>query len=573
MKKYIIFLCIFFYFFLASVYVTYPLVLHLTDSVTDLGDSLLITWILNWDIHALTKNVLKIFDANIYFPYSNSLAFSDTFFTAAFIAFIPTLLLREPAVAFNVTILFSFTTLGFFTYVLVRFITKHHMGGVISGTLVAFSTYTLDKTVHLQVLGIEWIPLCLFFFLLYVKNRKFRFFFATCGMFILQVFNSFLPGYFLLLCFLFLIVCLRINLKSYFWHKQIILSLCITIIAIIIVASPYIVVSHTYKYVRDIRDAIHFANRPEYFFYAFGKTRLDTFLKTTFYRTPQALVYNGYLGMMLIVAGSLSIWRFIFNCRKKDHIALSFLLIAVSSFVISLGPAFQWGGHVIKSPFIIPLPYAVLYYVIPGMQGFRNSARWEMLTVFALSVFVGIIATEVLRGRSSLLKFLVTVGIYLGVLGEYSFPAHLQTIPTFSQFPPVYAYISSHKYEAMIELPIYNWNMAPYANKEFMRMYYSTRHFFPMVNGASGFSPPQWQKTVINIAETFPDTKTISWMKKNNIRYIILHEDDYSEMEDGKKHGMPFIGKHLKTVQSQLKNYPSIILVKHIASDYVYRLE
>ena len=68
---------IFLYFCLGTIFFTYPLIFNLTTKIRGLYDELLITWVINWVIHALTTNPLNLFQANIFYPYKNTLAYSD----------------------------------------------------------------------------------------------------------------------------------------------------------------------------------------------------------------------------------------------------------------------------------------------------------------------------------------------------------------------------------------------------------------------------------------------------------------------------------------------------------------
>ena len=57
---------------------TYPQVLHLRDGVHDDGDPLMVTWVLAWVAHQLPRAPAHLFDANIFYPERNTLAFSET---------------------------------------------------------------------------------------------------------------------------------------------------------------------------------------------------------------------------------------------------------------------------------------------------------------------------------------------------------------------------------------------------------------------------------------------------------------------------------------------------------------
>jgi len=67
-----------------AIIMTYPLCLNLAESLPgDIGDPLLNTWILAWDGHALMQNPAGLFDANIFFPRPNTLAYSEHMLSTA----------------------------------------------------------------------------------------------------------------------------------------------------------------------------------------------------------------------------------------------------------------------------------------------------------------------------------------------------------------------------------------------------------------------------------------------------------------------------------------------------------
>ena len=54
--------------------------------VADLPDTHLYIWTLAWNTHAFLHQPLNIFDANIYYPYANTLAYSENLIGSAFFA-------------------------------------------------------------------------------------------------------------------------------------------------------------------------------------------------------------------------------------------------------------------------------------------------------------------------------------------------------------------------------------------------------------------------------------------------------------------------------------------------------
>jgi len=191
-----------FIFIFASIYITFPLIFHMTNFV---NGELVIAWIMNWNIHAITQLILTLpagrqvfFDGNIFYPYHNTLAYSDLHLVSSIISIPFFLIFRQPMLPSNITFITSLILLGFFTHLLTIFITKNFFASVMSGILIIFSPVLLDKRYHLQILAIEWIPLSILFFLQYVKLKKYKYFMFSLLFFIIQTYNSFMAGYFIL---------------------------------------------------------------------------------------------------------------------------------------------------------------------------------------------------------------------------------------------------------------------------------------------------------------------------------------------------------------------------------------
>jgi hypothetical protein len=141
---------------------THPLWRHLTTSVpSDIGDPLLNTWILAWDGHALLTDPAHLFDANIFFPLKDTLAYSEHLLGTA-LPMLPILLISgEPVLAYNVAFLTSFTLSGFGLYLLALRYTRSRLAAFLAGLAFAFAPYRLSLIGHLSLLTIQWLPLAL----------------------------------------------------------------------------------------------------------------------------------------------------------------------------------------------------------------------------------------------------------------------------------------------------------------------------------------------------------------------------------------------------------------------------
>ncbi len=557
-------------FSLASLYLTYPLVFHLGDFVTGYGDEFIIAWIQNWIIHALFTNPFGLFDANIFFPYLNTLAYSDLHFTTSILSIIPVYFIRQPIATFNFTVLSSLILVPFSIFLLSWYLTKDYFASFLSGILVQFAPAFLDKKVHVQILALEWIPLSVLFFILFHKRKKILYLVLAMFFFILQTYNSFMPGYFLVFFYVIYVLYLFFYDRKSFgflFKKSHVVIMFITLLLLIPVVAPYYKASSDYHLRRDIRDAIHFAIQPEDLLYPNEHTRLQSYLLSLpFNKHSQNGEFKpGYLGFVFTILTIIAILYFFKNFKKKNLFINSFTTIGFTGLVLSLGPELHLGRHTVHLPFPIPLPYALFYYILPGFQGFRNSARFEMLFVLFMAVVIAMVLVTILKPFSRFWRSIIYVILIFGVVIEYNFPMQFMHALQVSEFPAVYRWLeTTPKNSASIIMPIYNWYMYGSA-EEMKRDYYITTSFRRTVNGASGFAAPGWEKLVAKLHAHFPDNDTLSDLKKLGINYIIVDKDAYDRQFRIKRQSVDG-----ESVVNTLRHTSSLRFVKSFKNYYVF---
>ena len=522
-------------FSLFSIYITFPLLFKLGMYTTGAGDELLIAWIHSWVIHVLFTNPLSLFNANIYYPYYNSLAFSDLFITGSLLTAPFVYLFSQPIVANNVTFISSLIFLGFSLFLLSYYLTTNYFSSLLSGMLIIFSPATLSNAVQIQMLEIYWVPLSILFFLIFLKTNKTKFFMLFLMCFLLQFYNSFLPAYFILfsVIIIFLLKWLEEKEKIIIYlHRKNLLLLLISFIFIIPLVVPYFQVSQEFHYTRDLRDSIHFALQPEDLLFPGVNTRLGTYL-IRYIQTNQHSQNNefkaGYLGLVFSFLVLLTLGVCFKDRKKLTFNEKGFLTIAFTGLVLSFGPFLHLNRQTIHHPFPIPLPYMLFYYVMPGFQGFRNSQRWEMLFIIGIAVVISLVFVRILKRTSIKKQSIIYCLLFIGIIAEF-LPFNYIIVTQKENFPKIYSWMATSPPETpFIILPIYNWNMQPYVGQELYREYYSTIEFRPMVNGYSGFSPPPWQEFIGYMHKKFPDNKSVLKLHALGVRYIIIDKNSYDQ--------------------------------------------
>lgn len=564
-------------FFFVACYITYPLIFNISSLVTGFGDELLIAMVQNWDIHIfLSGNITNIFNANIYFPYLNSLAYSETFISSSLVSFIPLIIYKEPIVTVNFTFILSIILLGISIYLLCHYLTNDFLVSTLSGLLITFSPAVLSYYVHLQILFIWCVPLSILYFLKFINIQRSNYLIYSLIFFLLQMYNSFLPGYFIVFSFIIILIFYFINYKKktlkLISKKNIILCLTSFILTLPVII-PYYMVSKEFNYSRDIRDSIHLGLEPEDLLCSSPFSRFHPFLnQLPINQKSQNNEFKpGYLGFIFSLLSLIALLYFIKNFRRNSMYFNCFGTIGLFGLILSLGPALHFNRQTVHLPFPIPLPYALFYYLVPGFQGFRNSARWEMLFILCMSIIIAILLNKLLKNKPIITRVLIYLVLMVGIIAEFNFPMRFYNITLVKDFPKVYSWLNTTPAETkIIEMPIYNWNMQ--FNTELQREYYSTIHFRKMVNGYSGFSPPPWQNLVVEISQEFPDEKAIIRLKKIGINYIIVHKNEYDILFKNKIKVNSHLITNGNSIIHSLNQNKKLHFIKKFENDYIYKI-
>ncbi len=148
----------FFYFVVITIWLTWPLVARLDSALSSAADSLLNYWALGWDFHILSRDPLALFDANIFSPRKDTLAYSEHLFGIAIVVWPFYLLTGNLTIAYNAAMFLSFVLSGLGMYLLVRDLTKSRLAAVVAGTIFLAAPSRFFHLVHVQLLTLQWFP-------------------------------------------------------------------------------------------------------------------------------------------------------------------------------------------------------------------------------------------------------------------------------------------------------------------------------------------------------------------------------------------------------------------------------
>ncbi len=133
-----------------------------TLSRNDNGDTILNEWTVAWVQHQVLRDPRHLFDANIFYPEKNTLAFSEHMFTQAVMGLPVRLVGGSPVLVFNLLLLAGFALTGWATCLVVYRVTGDWPAGVLAGTLLSFNAYALTHLPHLQSVHLEFLAPAVF---------------------------------------------------------------------------------------------------------------------------------------------------------------------------------------------------------------------------------------------------------------------------------------------------------------------------------------------------------------------------------------------------------------------------
>ena len=135
----------------------------------DSGDARYSIWNVSWVAHALTTRPASLYDANIFSPHGNTLAYSEPNLLAGVMAVPAWLATKNPHVASNWVILWSFVLSIVTTYALVRRLAGDWFGAAVAAVSFAFCPFVFSHLPHVQLLLTFTLPLVLLAMHAYVE--------------------------------------------------------------------------------------------------------------------------------------------------------------------------------------------------------------------------------------------------------------------------------------------------------------------------------------------------------------------------------------------------------------------
>ncbi|MBI3402495.1 MAG: discoidin domain-containing protein [Acidobacteria bacterium] len=153
---------------------TWPLAARMSSSLPhDLGDPLLVTWILWWNAH-VTPLTEAWWNAPFFWPTHGVTAFAEHLLGISLLATPLQWLGAGPVTAYNAAFLLTFPLSAIGAHALALRLTRRHDAAFIAGLIYGFNPYRTSQLSHLQVIWSFWMPFGLMALHAYRDDRRVR---------------------------------------------------------------------------------------------------------------------------------------------------------------------------------------------------------------------------------------------------------------------------------------------------------------------------------------------------------------------------------------------------------------
>jgi hypothetical protein len=154
----------------ATLVFTAPLVTRLGTALpAPNADPQLNAWILSWGAERLPYGFHGFWSPPIFYPYQNTLAYSENLLGIAVFVAPVYWVSRNPVLTYNVAFLLAYVMSALGAYVLARELTGRRDAALLAACAFAFAPYRWAQLPHLQVLSAGWLPVAL-----WALHRAFR---------------------------------------------------------------------------------------------------------------------------------------------------------------------------------------------------------------------------------------------------------------------------------------------------------------------------------------------------------------------------------------------------------------
>lgn len=485
-----------------TVFVTWPQARQLSTGVNDFGDPLMNSWTLAWVAHTLPTHPTGIFDANIFYPETRTLAYSETLIVPALLVAPVLWLGGGPILAHNLLLLAGYVLSGLTMYGLARSLTRHRGAALVAAVVFALYPYRTEEYAKVQLQLIFWTPLTLWAIHRLRTGTAARAGVLAGSVAALQIYSCVYYGIFAMVPLAIVAIATAATAQAAN-RRPVIRAL---LVGMVVCGALCVPLAAAYRGasqrvgVRSPDDVRRWSATPADFLRAHPDNKM--------YGNPgspgqgELRMFPGWAAPALALAA--------FVPPILSTATVAYAAAGVISADLALG--FNGAG------------FRTLYDTLPPFRALRVPARFVMFVGLSLAVLAGFGVARLCRGRSMLAEgAIVLAAVTIVTLESNNRPLQLSELP--KGIPQVYSWLAEQPRTVICEYPVGNLQGRA-GPQDATYMYYSTRHWQPMVNGYSGFAPPSYFE-LLDRLRFFPDDRSIAYLRERRVEILLVHSAYY----------------------------------------------
>jgi hypothetical protein len=477
----------------------------------DVPDTHLYIWTLAWNTWAFIHQPLQIFDANIYHPFANTLAYSENLIGSAFFAAPILWLTGNMVLATNVTALITCVLCGTGAYLLARRLHLSIAAAFICGLIFAFAPPRFFRLGQLHLTAVQWIPFSLAFLHSYLDAGRRRDLLLAIACFSLQALSSGHGAVYLAIAILLLLT----------WHVALGGPLDVTrrlkdigaagaylLAPAIWVIAPYRLAQEEAglrrEYVEGMQPGLETLLASPSVFHQF----LQANVWGPFAKEPAAYLFPGVLVFVLAAIGVAGRSE---RPRLRDNAAVFYVLLGVLCTLMFL----DW-----------PFELWKLVYWLPGFNFIRVPSRFVIMTVLALAVLAGF-GIDRLRQWLPRARTMIVSAVAVMLVAEYvTYP--FPSVPYTVTVPAVDRWLATRPQPFIVaEMPVpSSGDSGALERQQTQSMLHATAHWQKTIHGYSGIRRPFHDQLYTDLV-AFPDSTSLDSLRSVGVTYVVVHTEAY----------------------------------------------
>jgi len=482
--------------------------------VADAPDTRVYIWTLAWDAYAFLHQPLRIFDSNIYYPFPNTLAYSENLIGTAFFSAPVAWLTGNHVLAMNLAALLTCVLCGIGAYILARRWNLSPYAAFLCGLVFAFAPPRFFKLGQLHLTAIQWIPFTLAFLHSYLEHGKRRNLLLALGCFTLQVLSSGHGALFLTLA-IALMLAWRVAFGQPIAIRQWLRD-CGATGAYLLAPSIWVMLPYRSVQVEGgLRRGYSADAMPGLYDFLASPSRLHVYLQRTWFGRAindeaLAFMFPGFLALLL-GAIAIAMWRPQRGRWRSDATAYFALLGILSILMFATWPIDLWRQ----------------VYWLPGFNFIRVPPRFVLLGMLCLSMLVAIGFDRLTFRLTPRARLVAAVALSIALLAEYiSVP--FSAVPYAVNPPAIDRWLNTlPKPFAIAEFPQPSpGDLGRYERHHTQSMMHATAHWQKTVHGYSSLRRPLHDKMYLEMT-TFPDDPILAALHDLGVTYVVVHTDQY----------------------------------------------